>query len=676
MNINPKYLNTLKKKLEKGDISEALLAINSISSANDLKIIREQKLLLKVRTLPQQMQLATAYKATVERALSDQVSVIRAKMYADFTIVAVNLFKKLNVEINKYRKTIQVLSSIEFIKLLEDVLKEYFENFLEQYWETTNLKLGPGTDEIYAPERADLIEYLLHQSTGTSNNIAFAGARVLNEFIDFTKLNKNKLKSGKIRFNKNKLKELIILAHTWNLLEYTVDKVTYGEWFVSEIKNKNSVEVTFGISDLSLDHARTIGLRRQIVQRYFSQEKMKPIRRVLEKFTISTLNYGINFYMNNFSSSPLLPEEKDAEYESLQKRLLCMLDLLSVDDEILLVASKEDSNTLIYYLCAIALRCFLEAARFVGEFTSSQNKKAAFYLPIPTELVVSIVEDAVESYSLASIILESQLLKLPISRYLEILCNPFIKLSQRQVIGLQFLNVANWSHSVRLAIVKGGALARSYGDIWEQNIADALDKYGWTILGRGIKVRRNKKILTDVDILAVKQDLLLVIQVKAILGEGVSTYEQWKAKEIIIKGTEQALIAETELSSDSVLLKSILSSKRLKKSVTKVQPIVVTNYPLFTGWSYNNIPVISFGYLMSLLRGAKVEYKRPDGSVAAVRRFAESSELTTEEFIQLIRQPLDWQIAKENSEVEYNLVELKHIKLALPTLQRNAELRL
>jgi hypothetical protein len=263
------------------------------------------------------------------------------------------------------------------------------------------------------------------------------------------------------------------------------------------------------------------------------------------------------------------------------------------------------------------------------------------------------------------------LLSLPTSRYLDICHTPYIQLSQNQVVALVALFNGNWPPVVRSNLVKGGPLAESYGGIWEGFIKHSMTDFGWNILERGRKIKRNKQILTDIDVLALKDGLLLLIQIKAIAAGAFNKYDYWRARKTVIKGAEQALIAEQEIRNNPSLLSSILSNNHNQQKVEKFQPLVLTTSPLFTGWSYNNVPIISTGYLMSLLRGAKAKYVRGDGSIVGEKRFTKGIELTTDEFLEYLHDPWDWQIAKESNKVEHMLVELEDIKLAFPLLQRD-----
>jgi hypothetical protein len=670
MSLTAKHLTRLKVDLKNEDISSTLSFLSEATDVQSLVQIREQKLLLLTHTPNEQTKLANAYKAAVARLLCDQIERERAEKYADFTVLLSKLFRRLTIQANKLRRRIQYITSIELLGLIDKIIVDNAKNILN--WHQENVQRLEAEESLPSSELSDISEWMFHNFNGAINDLSWAGARTLNECILFTDSSKRKFSDKKLRSAlKDDLLQLMQIAGNWNSLVYGADMVSYGEWFIEELIYTSPITVKFSISDISFARAKTIGIRRTITERHFGKDVPRPMRQMLEGFTLSTIVDAVDYYLGEDSPASFTEQDLNA----LQAQAIEWLALLNTEDELLLGAAKNDFSILGHYLAAIALRCFSHGAAFVGQHVVKKYRKLLICPNIPIDLIVELIARRLkETPSLAREWIETQILELPTPRYFEIINKPFIKLSPNQVVGFGNLTFNNWPPTVRASLIKGGILGKSYGHIWEQYISHNLKSFGWKILGCGNKIRNENQILTDVDILAFKNGLLLIIQVKAIAAGGANIYEHWKARNTIVEGTKQASTADREIKINTTLLNYLLSSNRIKEEVVHFQPIVITSSPLFTGWSNNNVPVISFGYLMTLLHGAQVKYTNPQGVVVKEKQYAKGIELTSEEFIQLLQHPLDWQIAKEGNEIEHRWVELEQVKLAMPELRRDVTL--
>lgn len=667
MSASRSQLNELKKTLRQGTVSTALRFLNENLDVHTIRTFREQKLLLMVRDLVEQEKLATAYKKAANHILT-QTDASRAGRFASFTVALTKKSYEMSLQANERIQVIRSLSPIELLEVASDVTQEYFaqtRQSLFQYWE--ELQAKADRNNITIPELSDLTECALHQTHGATNDIGFAVARALNTTIALTDAKKKRTSGKRVRSAaRDEFVDLVHLAGDWNSLEYAADMVSYGEWFVEDFRQGASQEIVFAFSDTTLAHAKTIGLRRFVARSNFGRERPRVLSKLLEDFALSAISAGIRFYKGRSPAS-----FSQLDFEDMRSRVRRWLDLLDAEDELLLAVAEKDRSILAYYLAAIALRGFVEAAKFVMQHVAKKHRKGLTCPRVPVDEVVELVSNMGAPRDLVRAVVETQLLELPASRHFDIVSKPFIRLSTELVVALKPFAPGNWPTTVRAALVRGGHLAHSYGEIWETFVADTLQGFGWTILERGVKIRRNHQVLTDVDILALGQGLLLVIQFKAVSGSGVNTYEHWKTRRVIVKGAEQASIAAREIRDNPHLLVSLLSSKRVTQAVEHIQPVVITTSPLFTGWSYKDVPIISGGYLMSLLSGAKVEFKRQDYSTASEQRFAAGNEPTSEEFLQLLKSPFDWQMAGESDNIRHHWVDLGDMRMAFPILRRD-----
>jgi hypothetical protein len=667
MSINRRRLKELKKTLEQGTVSAALRYLDEDPDVLTLRTFREQKLLFRLRDLEQQEKLALAYIRASKQVLNPTEAGC-AERYARLSIILTRKLNEISLRVNASIQTIRSLSPIELLEIASEVTDEFFAQARQSFFEyLENLNEEAKDQDLAVSELSDLTEWSLHQTHGATNDIGFAVARALQTAIAITNTRKTRTSGKRLRsVAKEEFADLVHLASNWNSLEYAADMVSYDEWFVREIRQGDPQEITFLFSDPSFEHARTIGFRRSIAKTFFGRQRPRPLSSMLRDFALSATIAGIDFYKGQV----LLGFLSRSNYEKVKAQVLRWLDLLDAEDELLLAAAEKDISILAYYLAAIALRGFSEAAKFVKRNVAKKHRRGLTCPRVPVEMLVKLMGDVGIPQDLALAGVESQLIELHTSRHFDIVTRPFIRLSSELIVTLQPFTPGNWPMTVRAALVKGGRLADSYGDIWEAFVADAMQEFGWKILGRGVKIRRNHQVLTDVDILALKQRLLLVIQVKAIAGKGVNTFEHWKARGVVKKGAEQASIAAREIQGNPSFLISVSPSRFVDQTVEQIQPLVVVTSPFFTGWKHRDVPIISSKYLMSLLRGAQVEFKLQDHSVVSTRRFAAGENLTSEEFLQLLKTPLDWQIAGESSETEHQWVDLGDLRMAFPFLRR------
>ena len=141
---------------------------------------------------------------------------------------------------------------------------------------------------------------------------------------------------------------------------------------------------------------------------------------------------------------------------------------------------------------------------------------------------------------------------------------------------------ANWPVTVRSRWLQGGPVGDKYGKVWEFYVSRTFEWRDWLVVGRGIKLRERGATLTDVDLLVVRNNLLLVIQVKALIGYGTDPYEQWKSRNIISLGARQANTAARFLRDNTKSITGICGAL-LAREISDVQPLVVTNVNILTG---------------------------------------------------------------------------------------------
>lgn len=668
MALKQRDIEEIKAGIQRGDISSAIRALKTTQNAIDLQTFREQKLVFATRRPEEQTMMIRAFIAAADRLLSG-TKLEHAHNYAQFVEVASKRQKQLTISSGEHRQALAHLSLAAIVEITAQVADEWLNRATMQYdeWFEAVRQANAGATMF---ELTELSSWYVHERNGTAIDINRAMARSLNYLSEATCSNRNRAMRRKLANPPASLafKKLAQNASNWNCLQAAVDAVSYGDWVVSAIKHGNPTEIVFKFEDAKRERARAIGIRRHLVHEYYIKKRRSWVEDVLSTVVDEAFNSAVDYFLQQ----PDAPDEKVVLERAFEEVLSFLwLKILGPEDELLLVSSAPENNdresTIIFYAVAVALRCYAGVDRYLSSISKTRQKKrglvAKFHLS-EIDNLFSRVNLPTAMYQQA---LAAQVRGLPLSRPLDLLDSPFIRLSH-DTIGCLISMLGDWPNGIRPMLIKSGGLVRRFGKIWEDYVAGTLQNYGWSIWGQGVKLRERGQTITDVDVLAFKDGLLLVAQIKAMSASGRDTYSQWKAKLAIGKGANQArLAADVIIGRDC----SLLSQYRDHDKVTCIQPLVITNVDIFSGWICNTVPVIGGGELMSLLRGATVRYVDKDHKVLGVQQFGRNSTLTGEEFLEFLRSPLSWRLSKEDDSVTlHDWADLGTVRLAIPRLGR------
>lgn len=137
-------------------------------------------------------------------------------------------------------------------------------------------------------------------------------------------------------------------------------------------------------------------------------------------------------------------------------------------------------------------------------------------------------------------------------------------------------------------------------NVLEKVVRDKICDFGWQSVKTAVKLKQNKKIATDVDLIAYKNGVVLVGQLK-VANCGRDSYQIWKAKQIISQAVSQAKLSVDILKNDIKLIYSILKRAGIglhKEEIKYIVPIVVTSSNYFIGLTgESGVAVISFDML-------------------------------------------------------------------------------
>ncbi len=242
---------------------------------------------------------------------------------------------------------------------------------------------------------------------------------------------------------------------------------------------------------------------------------------------------------------------------------------------------------------------------------------------------------------------------LPVRSHLDLSQSPYVFDENNIVAYLAPHFVDDWTEPTRAGLVKGGGLGQLVGSSWENYIGNVVRSYGWTVLGKGIRLKEHGTTVTDIDLLCVKDGLVLAIQSKALYSTGNSTFDQWKSRNVILGGAKQAQKVNDFLSRNPNWIRQSFKETLDISTALQIQSVIMTTSSLFTGWNPLGIPIVSLSYFISLLNGANVFFFNQDGTDLGSRHFTAGKTPTGAELIDLLLRPLDWQIAGEDDEVTF-----------------------
>jgi hypothetical protein len=653
----------VKSDLQLGDTSSLLSLVEDAEDRETLSAIREQKLLLRIPSSEVRQRLADKYKESAKRILCDSPEFLHEANYAQFVVLISDQRDLLAKRVAESLKCFPRVSPIELVRAANALMLAWFEKIWNTMWEQVSpeLKLKKNAGDLSSTAAGS--ERTLHEINGMTNDVAFAVARAINEAFKVVDRHKAYASGRAVTEGTSKaLLELIEFAFMWNSFEYAADQLSYGEWVVRSIQYSGPTEVVLDIRDPILTYARMIGLRREVVSLKFGKERPSAARLQLERLVPDFLDNCME-YLTIGASLRCGP----VEMSSLKSKMQRGIAELDPNDDLLLVAAGPDFPVIEDYIAALSLRWFCDIAEFAANHLPRRMMRE-LNPPVSTIEAIGAMLPLEESQRLRVMVTLDELIQdPPVTRHLALIASPFIRLPHSQIVCFPTLNCARWPADIRAKWLRKGNVGRRFGNLWEAYAANMLENFGWKILGKGTKLRKNGQVVTDVDLLAFRDGLLLILQIKALAGQGTNPYDHWKNRKIIEEGARQAAAAAACLKTEMHLLWSICP-KRAVPDVRLVQSAVLTNLHQFNGWNVGDIPVISRNGLLTILNGAVVTRQLPDQTILETEHFSSQKTWDENEFVRLMKNPVDWQVAQESLEVTHNCKELEGVRYHIPNI--------
>lgn len=653
-------LRNIKGQIREHGCSPDLVALlRSDVDADVLVGVREQKVLLGYADRHQLEQCLDEYRRCARRIYaSSPDEAERWENYATFVGVITDLRAAVATRARDVVEQMPRLGTVEIAELACAFAADWFQGISDRMW--TNIKGELAVTTLSAGERSALSERALHEIKGSTNDALFALARALNECFRHADHNRKHRtgRAGREGFL-TKLPELIALASVWNSYDYVTDQVTYGEWTVASITRDTPCTICFDLIDPVLALARIIGLRRDAVATHLGRERASALRQSLDDIRHEFCTRASELLTRG--SAPLTPP---AIYDLLNI-LKYRLSSLDPGDDFLIGAAR-DRRAQSEYLGVLALGWLGDIQRGLP---ATLRRRSFGTLQRRLGDLGALLPLAEEQQREMTDALRHRAARVPTQHHLDLIRTPFFLSDDDQLVHLPCLDGATWNSEIRARWLRDGVVGKRYGRTWEDLFAHLFGATGWLVVGPGVKLRTAKgRTATDVDLLAFRDDVLLVIQVKGQAGQGINPYDHWRARQTIEQGARQARIATAVIeAAPRERLKAIFSA-RIAASVRVIQPLVITNAHVFNGWKPNGVPVLSRNGLNTILHGGVVTYEDGHGRATESIAVADQAVPPAARFLDMLQNPIDWRIAHETMQVLHTAHMVEGNTFQIPTV--------
>ncbi|MBB2147371.1 hypothetical protein [Pedobacter gandavensis] len=654
-NYPSSIFSALRKDLSDQVFSSSIGYLNESTDIQDLHQFKNQGL-LSSPNLPKD--LFFCYLENIRRLSTDPELIRLEENYVCF----LEAFFEATMRYNQ--GLIQLLSPYlnrnlkSFLYPLIKPLGTAFDGLFSQMYEELSKQT---TDEMTSEVKSELHSLAHNQIRGAIADTLFAVTRLINFYAHHKSEVISPLVYNTIRDEDEILfMEAIRISSNINSFYYALDKIACGEWIVNSAAVIDAgFEFKFSMIDVELEKARQLGVRRIMIAHLLGRKKQRWLAQFLEPYCLSILEVAWDYYQDALG----IFVSGTQKFDQLKADFIRQLDELDAEDELLFGLNRKNIDVVSHYYTAITIACFVYAARSLSERAST-----SYQLTCP-EIPETLIEKLISRTKVGDHFLISKiadyLTELPIRQHLELFKMPCIRDHSGKIYSLVYIADQGWPQRVRTNLMRGGKIADQIGKAWEDYIAGILLGDGWEKAVQGVKIKENGEILTDIDIIAKRQDLLLLVQLKVHYGAGTHNYDQWKFRQKLIHGVAQVKKSELNIMSKKSVLSTNFSKVELDE-IKFIQSVVMTNDHIFNGWKYDGVTIMSTAALMQLVNGAEVRYTSQKGQVIEIKSYAKNRNLSTKEIIDFIATPLDWKIASSEFKIDYHKEDFGKYVLHFP----------
>ncbi|MCF5858516.1 hypothetical protein [Aeromonas veronii] len=640
-----KFFKKLTMHCSMGDVSSLSSEISMLMGPYFIRRFREHKLILKA-PVESRCDLATCLLSCAQEL--EQVEYERLENYLEFSIAGDMVCKNLLKDIHAKIRYIGSFCELEILDIADEIYNSIATNM-------ANSLLSHSTANQIAEH-----EKRLHDLNGNLVDLSSGLARVINEIHHLGLINNSEM-SGRCRDRESILaatQTILKMCCQLNSLEWLLDEVSFGKFFVAESDCSNA-HFRLDFTDAKMALMRRLATRRSLILKFAGAREERHIRNELHRLHSQLLDYALDYYCETVNITELNSEI----IEQARARVLQSLIIIDAEDDLLFAASRGHERVISYYVAGFSLTCFAIA----GEAVRDSLRRDGVESPI-MDIPLSIIRDGIIIDTGKSFIAEALAalsVTLPARSHIQLHALRFVR-NGDDVIR-PFLNGYSgmWNVMVRNALTQGGHLGKDVGAIWEGFIAFCFKDTPWQVIGNGIKLRRGGKVVTDVDLLLLQNDLLLVVQIKSLIGSADTPYDHWKNLQVIEQGCIQARKSADFLTENTDLMISICGKKASNK-IRIIQPLVLTNIHHLEGLNLFDVPVIGEATRKAICRGSIVNYINSNGQHLHTHVFVTPEQLDTKEILRLLKEPIELQIASERPLTVFREEQLGCLKFLLP----------
>lgn len=641
-------LSELDTHLVAGEIRPLLSTITQLMGSYFLRRFRERKMILRA-PVKSRRDIALCLLSCAVQLKQQEYECF--ENYLEFSIAADMVRRQLLKEIHGKISSIGSCCDSDFLNISHEIYNSEITR-MAKYSFSSGL-----SGQVAEDERR------LHDLNGCLVDLSNGLARLLNETSRVGLINNNK-RPYKRRERKHALaviRSVLTTVGQLNALEWSFDEVSFGHFCVVESSKKGSA-FKLDFTDARMALMRRLATRRSFILKFMDARTERYVRNELMRIKDELLNYALKYCCSVAGISGLNFEN----IEKAQQLVRASLAIIDTEDDLLFSASRGNHRVQAYYVAGLALTCFAIASSIVADVGRSTGLTKQII-----EIPLSIITGGVRFGTGESLIAEGLAalsVSLPARSHNQLNALPFVR--DRNNVVRPFLHGFSgmWNIMVRNALIQGGTLGKDIGAVWEEFIEFSFKDTAWRILGKGIKLRRGGQVVTDVDLLLLQNDLLLVIQIKSLIGSADTAYDHWKNRQIVEMGCMQARKSADFLTENSDILVSICGKKASDK-IRIIQPLVLTNINHLEGFCSLDVPVIGEATRKAICRGSKVDYFRSNGQHIHSHIFVAPDQLNTNEILRLLKEPVELHIASEKPETFYRRERLGNLELGLPEFQ-------
>lgn len=460
------------------------------------------------------------------------------------------------------------------------------------------------------------------------------------------------------RNRKGNIKEKLIAKYS-NLMyknyhiQYLIDMVSYGEFYVSSIND----DVKFSFKDLNLEVSKRTGMRSKITNyQLINNKRPGYLYSILENvsFDFAQELRGL------FEESGVGKINEKLQLDGIHR------DLLSFDyeDELLFLTDKDN-----YILCLYTVGIILKiiAITIDSMFTDIHRYKILKDIyELPYDLIRAYLKEMQFDTQIIDKALEYYTCEKGHFNPVNFICKPFTSINNKIFCITSLAKSNNWTLSIRRDLISGGKSSNLYGMYLENYIEFILKDYSWNVIATQKQLKYNNQTVTDVDIIAERNALILLIQAKAVTGCR-TPYEYWLAKNTISKGILQARLAEEYYNNNPNELSKLCKNLNINETPL-VKSIVIIPNEQFIGWNCDQVPVISLNYFLSVLGGAKNNTVTDDNKTV-LQKFYLPSNARSQELFEILKNPYYRDVYTPKMKIQYNSLTIGGVKFKLPSLE-------